>query len=49
LWEEYYDSQCIPERRNISLMNKLMPLKHRDENAIESRISKRCRSISEFI
>lgn len=49
LWKEYYDSQFIRERKNLKLMQKMMPLKYRDFNAVETRMSKRTRNLSEFV
>ncbi|MBD3388201.1 MAG: DUF4130 domain-containing protein [Candidatus Altiarchaeales archaeon] len=49
LWEGFYDSQYISERRNIKLMNKMMPLKHRDKNAMETRKAKGGHRITDYI
>lgn len=49
LWEPYYDTQYISERRNIKLMKKNMPLKYRMENAVETRMAKRCKDLNEFM
>ena len=48
LWNTYYDSQYISQRRNIKLMNKMMPKKYRNDIAEET-IAKRCHSLKEFI
>jgi probable DNA metabolism protein len=50
LWETYYDSQFIKERKNHKLMNSLMPKKYRfnKELSSESIISKRCKRLDEF-
>lgn len=51
LWEKYYDSQYISERKNLKLMQSLMPKKYRfgKESSAESIIAKRCKKITEFI
>lgn len=48
LWRVYYDSQYIEQRRNLGLMNKMMPKRLRQDN-IETIISKRTRSLTEFM
>ncbi len=48
MWYCYYDSQYIPQRRNISLMKKMMPLKHRQDDCIETFMSKRSKRITDF-
>jgi len=48
LWNTYYDSQYIPQRRNLKLMDKMMPKKYRNDIA-EENIAKRCHSLKEFI
>jgi len=47
LWSEYYESQKIDERRNISLMKKMMPLKHRDKDAHETTAG--CKNITDYL
>jgi probable DNA metabolism protein len=37
LWESFYQSQLIAERRNTALMDKMMPKKYRDTDAYEKR------------
>ena len=49
LWENYYDSQYIRERRNIKLMRRMMPLKHRDKDALETMKAGGCRKLKEYI
>lgn len=49
IWETYYDSQFIKERRNMKLMQKMMPLKHRDSGMIETNISKRSKKLTDFM
>ncbi len=48
LWEEYYDSQYIRQRRNTGLMKKMMPLKYRSDDQEETRIAKRSRDLGEW-
>jgi len=47
LWNKYYNSQYIGERRNLKLMKKMMPLKYR-EDGFETFNSRRCCKLSEF-
>ncbi|MBT3406861.1 DUF4130 domain-containing protein [Candidatus Woesearchaeota archaeon] len=49
LWEDYYNSQYIKERRNVKLMNQMMPLKYRDQDHIESTVVKRCQKLTDFM
>lgn len=49
IWETYYDSQFIKERRNLKLMQKMMPKKYRDKGMAETNISLRTRKLNEFI
>ncbi|MFA6089415.1 MAG: DUF4130 domain-containing protein [Candidatus Woesearchaeota archaeon] len=48
LWEKYYDSQFILERKNLRLMKSMMPLKYRSKNSAESFISNRTKKLLEY-
>ncbi len=49
LWGKYYDSTYIRERRNLKLMNRMMPVKHREPHAMETRMAKRCGKITDYL
>ena len=49
VWDTYYESQYISQRRDIGLMKKMMPLKFRSKAAEETRISKRSASLDKWI
>jgi len=48
LWEKYYGSQYIRERRNLKLLKKNMPKKFLQHNTTEQRIWKRSRDLRDF-
>ncbi|MFH1055528.1 MAG: DUF4130 domain-containing protein [Candidatus Altiarchaeota archaeon] len=49
LWETYYDSQQIMERDNPKLQQKMMPLKYRDKDALETAKSKRSHNLLTYL
>ncbi len=48
LFETYYLSQCIKERRNVGLMRKMMPRKHSRLNHIEHMLNNAGARITDF-
>ncbi len=49
LWEEYYDSQEIKSRVNHALMRRMMPARHMDPDAYESRKASGSGRISDWL
>ena len=48
LWGAFYGSQYIRERRNLKLMRKMMPGKHRDRGSIEEFRSSESARLTDF-
>jgi len=48
LWENYYSSQYIKERRNLKLLKKNMPKKFLQHNSAEQRTWKRSRDLRDY-
>jgi len=48
LWSRYYNSQMTKERRNLRLMDKMMPRRHRDKDAYENRAQTLSHSLGEY-
>ncbi|MFH0862696.1 MAG: DUF4130 domain-containing protein [Candidatus Altiarchaeota archaeon] len=48
LWRQYYDSQMSKERRNLRLMDKMMPRRYRDKDSYENKAETFSRSLVDY-
>jgi probable DNA metabolism protein len=48
IWRQYYQSQMTKERRNLRLMDKMMPHKYRDKDAYENNAESLSHNLTEY-